>query len=80
MGQDAAEKLLAALGQTHIAAVTLTSAQVTTTNAIDLPTAEALANANKVAVNAVQADLVAVNTALTSLLTELQTAGVLKSS
>jgi hypothetical protein len=66
--------LLTDLGVTGVAgeqvttqgtALTLTSAQVTTANATDLPSALTLVNALKTAVNALQTDLAALNTDLT---------------
>lgn len=50
---------------TQGSAVTLTSAQVATANATDLASAIALANALKTALNALQTDVAALNTALT---------------
>jgi hypothetical protein len=49
---------------TQGSAVTLTSAQVATANATDLPTALTLVNALKTAVNALQTDVAALNTQL----------------
>lgn len=50
MAQDAAEKLLASLGQTHIA-------PIATADATDLASAEALANATKAKLNTLIAEL-----------------------
>lgn len=53
----------------------LTAVAVSTTNAVDLATAEALANANKVQINALVADVATLRTALNSLLTNLRVTG-----
>jgi hypothetical protein len=63
--------------QTHEGAVSVTSAQNSTSAAVDLTTSEALANALKTSYNAAQVDIAAVIAALNTLLTELHTAGIL---
>src|SRR4051812_36307076 len=61
------------LGESAPAA--LTSVQEATTNAIDLPTAEALANSLKLKYNALQVDVAAIRTGLAAVISALATSG-----
>lgn len=68
--RDIADDLAAISGS---ALPALTSSQVATANATDLATSEALANALKVAYNALQTDVSAIRTALNAEVATLKT-------